>query len=80
MVANKKVQNLTPSVATEVRATGLRNLAEQLGVSVGFLRLEISRGRLLPTRLGRRVVVTADEARRYLAKNQAAPLPAQARS
>jgi hypothetical protein len=74
MPTNKSDRNLTPRIATEIRATGLQKLAPELGVSVGFLRLEISRGRLLPTRLGRRVVVTADEVRRYLAANQA-PMP-----
>ena len=75
MLANKTDRNLTQTNVTEIRATSLQKLAQELDVSVGFLRLEISRGRLLPTRLGRRVVVTADEARRYLAKNQE-PLPA----
>jgi len=45
----------------------LVDLAYELGVSVPFLRLEISRGRLKPARLGRRVVVPDDEVRRYLA-------------
>ena len=75
MLTNKTHRNLTPTNATEMRATSLQKLAQGLDVSVGFLRLEISRGRLLPTRLGRRVVVTTDEVRRYLAENQA-PLPA----
>jgi hypothetical protein len=75
MPTNKTERNLTPTFATEIRATSLQKLAQELDVSVGFLRLEITRGRLLPTRLGRRVVVTTDEARRYLAENQA-PLPA----
>jgi hypothetical protein len=48
-------------------AYSLAQLAPKLGnVSVGFLRLEIARGKLKPRRLGRRVVITADEVRRYL--------------
>jgi hypothetical protein len=55
-----------------IRAFGLHRLAEDLGVSVGFLRLEITRGRLRPTRLGRRVLLTSHEINRYLAMNTAA--------
>lgn len=50
-------------------AFGLAELARQLGVSIGFLRLEIGRGNLKPTRLGRRVLISAEEAKRYLAGN-----------
>jgi len=39
-----------------------------LGVSVGFLRLEIGRKRLRPTRLGRRVLIRSEELMRYLAE------------
>jgi hypothetical protein len=48
----------------------LRRLAEATDVTVGFLRLEIRRGRLKPIRLGRRVVITATEVRRYLSEGQ----------
>jgi hypothetical protein len=50
-------------------AFGLAELARQLGVSTGFLRLEVGRGKLIPTRLGRRMVVTVSEATRYLDSN-----------
>jgi excisionase family DNA binding protein len=39
-----------------------------LPVSVSFLRLEIARGKLAATRLGRRVIVTAEELDRYIAQ------------
>jgi hypothetical protein len=52
-------------------AYSLAQLAPRLGgVSVGFLRLEIARGRLRPRRLGRRIVVTAGEVERYLNAGQ----------
>jgi excisionase family DNA binding protein len=50
-------------------AAGLPVWAEEIGVSLGFLRLEISRGKLQVTRLGRRVLVTKREIDRYLAEN-----------
>jgi hypothetical protein len=57
-------------------AYSLEELAGDIGVSVGFLRLEITRGQLVPTRLGRRVIVAAEEVRRYLAANSAPHLDA----
>jgi hypothetical protein len=58
------------STNTEERlAAGIPVWAEQLDVSPGFLRLEVSRGRLCVTRLGRRVLVTKREIERYLAAN-----------
>lgn len=53
-------------------ATTARSIAEtarQLGVSMGFLRLEIARGKLRPTRLGRRVLILDQELRRYLSEH-----------
>jgi excisionase family DNA binding protein len=44
----------------------LEELARSLSVSVPFLRLEIKRGRLHATHLGRRVVLLDSEVRRYL--------------
>jgi hypothetical protein len=44
----------------------LKRLAESTDVTVAFLRLEIRRGRLKPIRLGRRVIITAEEVHRYL--------------
>ena len=47
-------------------AWSLNECAAALGVSVPFLRLEIARKRLRPTRLGRRVLVTRAELERYI--------------
>ena len=48
-------------------AYSLAQLAPRLGgVSIGFLRLEIARRRLRPTRIGRRIVITVGEVQRYL--------------
>jgi excisionase family DNA binding protein len=44
----------------------LPQLAQSLGVSVPFIRLEIKRGRLRAAHLGRRVVLLDLEVRRYL--------------
>jgi excisionase family DNA binding protein len=44
----------------------LDEVAKQLGVSVGFLRLEIGRQKLRPIRLGRRVLIHREEVSRYL--------------
>jgi hypothetical protein len=51
-------------------AYGLKQAAVSLDVSVSFLRLEIARGRLRPSRLSRRLVITDEELRRYLAQGQ----------
>ncbi len=53
------------------RAFSVKETARSLGVSPGFLRLEIERGRLQVTRLGRRVLITSGELERYLAAGQA---------
>jgi excisionase family DNA binding protein len=54
------------------KAFSIKEAAEILGgVSVGFLRLESLRGRLQVTRLGRRVLITAQELDRYLAEGAA---------
>ena len=51
------------------KAFSFKDAAEVLGgVSVGFLRLESLRGNLRVTRLGRRVLITAEELDRYLAE------------
>jgi excisionase family DNA binding protein len=46
----------------------VEELARSLSVSVPFLRLEIKRGKLRATHLGRRVVLFDNEVRRYLAE------------
>jgi len=50
-------------------AFGVRKLSEAIDVSPRFIWDEIKRGNLTPTRIGRRVLVTTDEARAYLARN-----------
>ena len=53
----------------------LGDLARSLSVSVPFLRLEIKRGRLHATHLGRRVVLLDSEVRRYLADSNGSSVP-----
>jgi excisionase family DNA binding protein len=55
-----------PSTPSEILAIDLRTAAEKLDVSIPFLRLEISRGRLRPTRLGHKILIRTEELRRYL--------------
>jgi excisionase family DNA binding protein len=57
---------ISNTITPSPRAYSIPQMAEQLGVSAGLLRLEIARGKLRPTRLGRRVLITDDEASRYL--------------
>ncbi len=47
-------------------AFSISESAQILGVSPGFIRLEIARGHVSPTRLGRRVLITREELKRYL--------------
>jgi excisionase family DNA binding protein len=48
-------------------AHDLRGAAQLLAVSPSFLRLEIQRGRLRASKLGRRCLIPHDELLRYLA-------------
>ena len=48
-------------------AYGLKEVAKMISISVPFIRLEISRGRIKTTRAGRRVLITRPEIDRYLA-------------
>lgn len=50
-------------------AFSVSEAAAALGVSVGLLRSEIARGRLLSTRVGRRVVILEQQLRAYLARS-----------
>jgi hypothetical protein len=50
-------------------AWSLKNASEMLGVSVGHLRNEHKRGRLLLVKSGSRTLVTDEELERYLAEN-----------
>jgi excisionase family DNA binding protein len=54
--------------STPKLAWTLYELARSLSVSVPFIRLGVSRGRLKAAHLGRRVVVLETEVRRYLAQ------------
>ena len=65
-----EARNTSDGVATtNNRLTlSLDEVATQLGVSVGFLRLEIGRRKLRPIRLGRRVLIHREEISRYLAQ------------
>ncbi len=61
---------MTQNVTKDNRmALGVPELAERLGISAGFLWEEIARGRIATIRLGRRVLVSLDEAKRYLESN-----------
>jgi excisionase family DNA binding protein len=48
----------------------LTDAAALIGVSEAYLRLELTRGNLNATRLGRRIVLTRSELERYLASHQ----------
>ena len=52
-------------------AYGVQELAQRLGVSPSFVRLEIQRGRLNSVRAGRRLLVTRTEIERYLSAGNA---------
>ena len=72
--ANEQTEILTPNTAPSRRlAFSLGEVAEQLGVSVGFLRLEVCRGRLRTVHLGRRVLIREEEVRRYLTIGETVP-------
>ncbi len=46
-------------------AYGIDEIAEALGVSGGFIRLELARGRLSAIRCGRRVLITRESFEKY---------------
>jgi excisionase family DNA binding protein len=54
--------------------------AALIGVSTAFLRLELARGNLSATRLGRRIVLTRVELDRYLGSRQSQSNAGTARS
>lgn len=66
MAKTKNSGNLTAARTITRQAFGIGELAAAIGVSGAFLRLEVSRGRLHPIRLGRRVLISAQEWQRYL--------------
>ena len=43
----------------------INEVAERMGLSIGFLKLEITRGNLNPTRFGRRLLIHNSEVERY---------------
>ncbi len=58
--------------ATDRMAFRVSEAAALIGVSSAFLRLELARGNLKATRLGRRIVLARTELERYLATGQSA--------
>ena len=64
-----------PIIGVAKQGWTLEDLARSLSVSVPFLRLEIKRGRLHATHLGRRVVLLDSEVRRYLADSNGSAVP-----
>jgi excisionase family DNA binding protein len=52
-------------------AYGVQELAQRLGVSPSFIRLEIQRGRLNSVHAGRRLLVMRTEIERYLSAGNA---------
>jgi len=56
--------------AIERLAFGLSEVAQMLGVSPSFMRLEVARGRLGVFRLGKRTLITRQTLERYLAEHQ----------
>jgi len=48
------------------RAFSIKEIAQMLGFSHSFVRLEISRGRLSALHVGRRVIITPDALDRWL--------------
>jgi len=59
--------------ATDRMAFRVTEAAVLIGVSTAFLRLELTRGNLKATRLGRRIVLMRGELERYLASHQTRP-------
>ena len=55
-----------PSRSVTIQAYSVRDICESLGVSKGFVVGQIKTGKLRARRLGRRVIVLADDLRRYL--------------
>jgi excisionase family DNA binding protein len=51
---------------SERLAVSIKEAAWRVSVSPSFLRLEISRGKLRSVRLGRRVLISESEIKRYL--------------
>jgi excisionase family DNA binding protein len=58
-------------------AYSIREVAGVLGISVGLVRLEIGRNSLQAIRLGGRVMITAEEIRRYLVRSGQTVAPEQ---
>jgi excisionase family DNA binding protein len=63
--------SLSPRESPDRLAYGVQELAQRLGVSPSFVRLEIERGRLNSVRAGRRLLITRTEIERYLSDNTA---------
>ena len=61
-----KGMGVTTMVSTQRIAWSLADIAEQTGLSLGFLRNEVRATRLPVRRFGRRVLVLDEDLRRYL--------------
>jgi excisionase family DNA binding protein len=63
--------DLTRNATTHVSVIGrsVKALAADLGISPGLVRLEIARGHLEATRIGRRVIIREDAIKRWLERS-----------
>jgi excisionase family DNA binding protein len=71
------IPNQWPTDLTSVtppKAWSIAAIAASLGVSAGFLRNEIKRGRLKARKVGRRVLVFDVDLRRYLGEEDASEI------
>ena len=74
-------RNVAESYAMQRRAWSVDEVAQSHGVSPGLVRLEIARGKLRATRIGRRLIISAEALNDWLQQGQAATaaLPERAR-
>lgn len=77
MIAENVTNGAMPVARLAFRVT---EAAVLIGVSAAFVRLELARGNLNATRLGRRIVLTRVELDRYLASRQSRSNASTARS
>jgi len=59
---------------------GLREIADQMKVSIQFLRSEVRKGNLPKVQIGRRVLVTADDLLNYISQRRVGEREEQALS
>ena len=65
-------RNVAKSYAMQRRAWSVDEVAQSHGVSPGLVRLEIARGKLRATRIGRRLIISAEALNDWLQQGQAA--------